>query len=63
VGTSSPATNHEIADELCLSIPAVKRRLGMLFDHFELQTLPHNEKRARLADLALQTGLVSPLDS
>jgi len=59
---SSPATNREIADELCLSIPAVKRRLGVLFDRFGLENLSHNAKRARLADVALQTGLVAPFD-
>jgi hypothetical protein len=59
---SSPATNRQIADELCLSIPAVKRRLGVLFDRFGLEGLSHNEKRAKLADLALKTGLVAPFD-
>ena len=59
---ASPATNREIADELFLSIPAVKRRLSVLFDRFGLQNLSHNEKRARLADLALRTGLVAPFD-
>jgi hypothetical protein len=58
----SPATNRQIADELCLSVPAVKRRLGLLFDRFGLEGLSHNEKRAKLADLALRTGLVAPFD-
>jgi len=58
-----PATNNEIAAELCLSIPAVKRRLGILFERFDLEALPHNAKRARLADVAISTGLVSPLDA
>jgi hypothetical protein len=59
---SSPATNRQIADELCLSVPAVKRRLGVLFDRFGFEELSHNEKRARLAHVALQTGLVAPFD-
>ena len=59
---SSPASNRQIAHELCLSVPAVKRRLGVLFDRFGFDGLPHNEKRAKLADVALRTGLVAPFD-
>jgi pSer/pThr/pTyr-binding forkhead associated (FHA) protein len=59
---SSPATNREIAGELFLSVPAVKRRLGVLFDRFGFENLSHNEKRARLAEVALSTGLVVPVD-
>lgn len=59
---ASPATNREVAEELCLSVPAVKRRLGVLFERFGFEDLSHNEKRARLADVALRTGLVAPFD-
>ncbi len=60
-GTSfaSPATNQQIADELYLSVDAVKMHLRMLFAKFELATLPQNQKRARLAECALRFGLVS----
>jgi len=61
-GNPLPATNRQIAQELCLSVPAVKRRLGVLFDRFGLDELPHNEKRAKLADEALRAGLVAPFD-
>jgi pSer/pThr/pTyr-binding forkhead associated (FHA) protein len=58
----SPATNQEIADELHLSIQAVKSRLHGLFERFGLQDLPQNQKRARLAADALQSGTVSGRD-
>jgi pSer/pThr/pTyr-binding forkhead associated (FHA) protein len=57
-----PATNQEIADELVLSVAAVKTHLRALFPRFGLEHLPHNEKRAALARVALQTGVVSPVD-
>jgi pSer/pThr/pTyr-binding forkhead associated (FHA) protein len=57
-----PATNQEIAAELHLSIQAVKSRLHGLFERFGLQDLPQNQKRARLASDALQSGTVSSRD-
>jgi pSer/pThr/pTyr-binding forkhead associated (FHA) protein len=53
-----PASNQEIADELFLSVDAVKSHLRVLFARFGLETLPANEKRMRLAEHALQVGLV-----
>jgi hypothetical protein len=55
-----PATNQAIADELHLSIPAVKKRLGSLFERFGLDQLPQNEKRVRLAREAIRAGIVTP---
>jgi pSer/pThr/pTyr-binding forkhead associated (FHA) protein len=57
-----PATNRAIADELCLTVAAVKTHLRTLFPRFGLDGLPHNEKRARLAKEALQRGVVTPAD-
>jgi pSer/pThr/pTyr-binding forkhead associated (FHA) protein len=57
-----PATNKQIADELFLSVDAVKAHLRVLFDRFELGELPQNEKRAKLAATALLTGLLAPRD-
>jgi pSer/pThr/pTyr-binding forkhead associated (FHA) protein len=53
-----PATNQAIADELYLSLPAVKKRLSALFLRFELDHLRQSEKRARLAIVALESGIV-----
>ena len=58
-GAASPATNQQIADELFLSVEAVKMHLRTLFGKFELGALPQNEKRARLAQSVLQFGVVS----
>jgi hypothetical protein len=56
---ANPATNQQIADELYLSVEAVKMHLRTLFGKFELAGLPQNEKRARLAECALQFGVIS----
>jgi FHA domain len=61
-GQPVPATNRQIADELCLSVPSVKRRLGVLFERFGLDGLPQNEKRTSLAAEALRSGVVAPFD-
>jgi pSer/pThr/pTyr-binding forkhead associated (FHA) protein len=55
-----PATNKAIADELFLSVDAVKAHLRVLFDRFGLEELPQNQKRASLAATALLNGTVAP---
>lgn len=57
-----PATNQEIADELCLSLEAVKSHLKALYARSGLDGLPQSEKRMRLIEHALQTGVVSEHD-
>ena len=52
-----PATNHQIAAELFLSLDAVKTHLRVLYHKFGIEDLPQNQKRARLAELALQMGI------
>jgi len=59
---ATPASNQQIASEVFLSVDAVKMHLRALFKRFELGALPQNQKRARLAECALQLGLVSPRD-
>ena len=46
---ASPATNKAIADEVHLSVDAVKAHLRLIFERFGLDELPQNQKRARLA--------------
>jgi pSer/pThr/pTyr-binding forkhead associated (FHA) protein len=59
---ATPATNQQIADELVVSVDAVKSNLRGLFDAFGLEDLPQNQKRATLALRAMQTGVVSRRD-
>jgi pSer/pThr/pTyr-binding forkhead associated (FHA) protein len=59
---ATPATNQEIAAELVLSIDAVKTHLRVLFQKFGVEHLPQNQKRARLVERALMSGLVSERD-
>ena len=59
---ATPATNKEIAEEVFLSVDAVKAQLRVLFDRFGLEDLPQNQKRARLAASALVGGLLSARD-
>ena len=56
---ASPASNQQIADELVLSLDAVKTHLRALFHKFGIEHLPQNQKRARLAEIALELGLVA----
>jgi predicted component of type VI protein secretion system len=58
----SPASNQQIADELFLSLDAVKTHLRVLFHKFGIEHLPQNQKRARLAEIALELGLVVDME-
>ncbi|MDX6637738.1 MAG: hypothetical protein QOJ01_1249 [Solirubrobacterales bacterium] len=59
---ASPATNRQIADEVFLSVDAVKAHLRALFERFGVGDLPQNQKRIRLAELAIRTGVIAPRD-
>nr|WP_233608664.1 FHA domain-containing protein [Nocardia stercoris] len=61
-GFATPASNQAIAEELFLSVDAVKTHLRTLFSKFGVEDLPQNQKRVRLAALALQSGIVSDRD-
>jgi DNA-binding CsgD family transcriptional regulator len=59
---ATPATNQQIADEVFLSVDAVKGHLRALFEKFGVEALPQNQKRVALVERALQSGLVSERD-
>jgi pSer/pThr/pTyr-binding forkhead associated (FHA) protein len=61
-GYVTPATNQQIAAELFLSVDAVKTHLRALFGKFGIEQLPQNQKRVRLVELALKSGVISPRD-
>ncbi len=55
---ATPATNQEIAEEVFLSVDAVKGHLRTLYRKFGIEDLPHNQKRARLVELATRGGYI-----
>ena len=57
-----PASNRQIADELVIGLETVKTHMRALFDAFELGDLPQHQKRAALAQRALELGLITPRD-
>jgi DNA-binding NarL/FixJ family response regulator len=59
---AAPATNQQIADELVVSVDAVKSTLRALFEVFGVDALPQNQKRASLALQALRTGVITRRD-
>lgn len=59
---ATPASNQQIAEEVFLSVDAVKTHLRALFSDFGLAELPQNQKRATLAERAMQLGVISPSD-
>jgi predicted component of type VI protein secretion system len=59
---ATPASNQQIADELFLSVDAVKTHLRTLFQKFHIEDLPQNQKRVKLVERVLGLGLVSRRD-
>jgi pSer/pThr/pTyr-binding forkhead associated (FHA) protein len=57
-----PASNRQIAEELVLGLETVKTHMRALFDAFALGEIPQHQKRAALAQRALELGLVTPRD-
>lgn len=56
---ATPATNQQVAEEVFLSVEAVKGHLRALFTKFGVEGLPQNRKRLALVERALQSGLIS----
>jgi pSer/pThr/pTyr-binding forkhead associated (FHA) protein len=61
-GFAVPASNRDIADEVFLSVDAVKAHLRTVFEKFGLGDLPQTEKRLRLVEAAFKSGAVSERD-
>jgi pSer/pThr/pTyr-binding forkhead associated (FHA) protein len=59
---ATPASNQKIADELFLSVDAVKTHLRLLFQKFQIEDLPQNQKRVKLVERVLGLGLISRKD-
>ena len=59
---ATPATNPQIAQELFLTVAAVKTHLRGLFAAFGIEALPQQEKRQRLVALAFSNGIVGDRD-
>jgi pSer/pThr/pTyr-binding forkhead associated (FHA) protein len=59
---ATPASNQQIADELFLSVDAVKTQLRLLFQKFRIEDLPQNQKRVKLVERVLGLGLISRRD-
>jgi pSer/pThr/pTyr-binding forkhead associated (FHA) protein len=57
-----PSTNRQIAEEVYLTVDAVKAHLRVLFERYGLSKLPQNEKRARLVAAVLDAGVLVPRD-
>jgi pSer/pThr/pTyr-binding forkhead associated (FHA) protein len=58
----SPPSNQQIADELYISTETVKTHLRALFAKFGLDQTPDHNKRARLAQRAIVSGVVTDHD-
>ncbi|HEX4008753.1 MAG TPA: FHA domain-containing protein [Solirubrobacteraceae bacterium] len=56
---ATPATNRQIADEVHLTVDAVKAHLRVLFERYGLSDLPQNEKRGRLVATVLVSGALT----
>src|SRR3954447_3641838 len=57
-----PASNRQIADELVIGVETVKTHMKALFEAFALGDVPQHQKRATLAQRALETGRVTARD-
>ena len=58
-GGQATASNDQIAEELVLSLAAVKSHLRVLFERFGLQDIPQSQKRLVLAQRVLGEGIVA----
>jgi pSer/pThr/pTyr-binding forkhead associated (FHA) protein len=59
---ASTASDQQIAEELFLSVGAVKTHLRVLYAKLGVEELPQNETRVRLVERAFSAGLLSERD-
>jgi len=57
---ATPPTNQAIAEELHLSVDAVKTHMRALFEKLGVEDLAQNQKRLALVERALQSGVIAP---
>ena len=61
-GFASPATDQQIADDLVLSVGAVRTHLRVLYAKLGIPVLPGETTRVRLVERAFSAGLISERD-
>jgi pSer/pThr/pTyr-binding forkhead associated (FHA) protein len=61
-GFASPASDQQIAEELFLSVVAVRTHIRVLCAKLGVEQLPVNETRVRLVERAFSAGLISESD-
>jgi hypothetical protein len=59
---ASPPTDQEIADELVLPVGAVTTHLAVLVAKLGVDDAPEDQRRARLAERAMETGAITDGD-
>ena len=59
---AEPATDEQIADELFLSVGAVRTHLSVLYAKLGVEQLPQSDMRALLVERAFSAGLISERD-
>jgi pSer/pThr/pTyr-binding forkhead associated (FHA) protein len=57
-----PAGNQEMAEELHLSLDAIKAHLRAMYRIVGIEELPQNAKRSALVRLAIERGIIAPRD-
>jgi pSer/pThr/pTyr-binding forkhead associated (FHA) protein len=61
-GFASPATDHQIADELFLAVGEVRAHLRVLYAKLGVEQPRQSETRVRLVERAFSAGLISERD-
>jgi hypothetical protein len=57
-----PLSNRQVAEELCVSVDAVKTQIRALIASFGIEDVPASQKRSTLVDRAFRLGIVTARD-